>query len=325
MGINDAFDAYQSAVDEDPEQVKLARSRRELFKSSLLGESDVTEAFGSGSLSRSTQLKPIHDVDVVIVYDQGEHPAWGQAGDSAGDALDHARAQVNRLLGATSGTEAKEVRLASPRNHAVKCFLDDPEDPDAFTVDLMPALRADEGTLLIPEKHSRLWVPANPEYLIRQVAQRQLEWRHFRPIVRILKRWRQSAPVPGGVKSLVMEVLALSCLPGAGSRADALKTFFTSAAVRVHEGVSDPAELCGPIQPDLDITSLSDALAAAAELADRACAAADDGDTGGAQRLWQELLGEDFPAPEEQGTEKAAAFAAPTLITPRRIKDAPQG
>lgn len=325
MGINDAFDAYQRAVNEDPEQVKLARARRELFKGALLGEPDVTEAFGSGSLSRSTQLKPIHDVDVVTIYAWDDHRDWGAAGDSAGDALDHARAQVNRLLGASSGTEAKEVRLASPRNHAVKCFLDDPEDPDAFTVDLMPALRQPDGSLLIPEKNSRMWVPANPEYLIRQVAERQSQWSHFRPLVRVLKRWRQSAPVPGGVKSLVMEVLALTCLPGSGNRADALAAFFTSAAVRVHEGVNDPAGLCGPIQPDLDVVGLSDAFAAAADLAERACAAAAEGDTGGAQRLWQQVLGEQFPAPAQESSSKAATFTAPVLIAPRRLKDAPQG
>lgn len=325
MGINDAFDAYQRAVNEDPEQVKLARERRELFKGALLSESDVAEAFGSGSLSRSTQLKPIHDVDVVAVYAWDEHPGWGSSGDSAGDALDHARAQVNRLLGAGNGTEAKEVRLASPRNHAVKCFLDDPEDPDAFTVDLMPALRQSDGSLLIPEKRSRIWVAANPEYLIRQVADRQGEWSYFRPLVRVLKRWSQSAPVPGGVKSLVVEVLALTCLPGTGTRADALAAFFTAAAVRVNEGVSDPAGLCGPIQSDLDAVALSEAFAAAADLAERACAAAADSDTGGAQRLWQQVLGEDFPAPAQEASAKTAAYTAPVLIAPRRIKDAPQG
>lgn len=324
MGMDDAFDAFQRAVNEDLDQVKLARARRELFKSALMSEGDVTESFGSGSLSRSTQLKPIHDVDVVVVYDPAEHPSWGSEGDSAGDALDYVGSQVNRLLGATHGDVAKEVRLAAPRNHAVKCFLDDPDDPDSFTVDLMPALRHSDGTLLIPEKRSSLWVPADPEYLIREVAKRQGEWSHFRPLVRVLKYWRLTAPVPGGIKSLVMEILALDCLPGAGNRTDALKTFFTAAAVRVHEGVTDPAGLCGPIQPDLDTTSLSAAFGEAADTADRACAAAADGDTGGAQRLWQELLGDDFPAPEGS-VAKAAVYSAPTLIAPRPIKDAPQG
>lgn len=80
MGIDDAFDAFQKTVNEDIDKTRLARERRDLFKTALLSEPDVVETFGSGSLSRSTQLKPIHDVDVVIVYDPDEHPEWGNDG-----------------------------------------------------------------------------------------------------------------------------------------------------------------------------------------------------------------------------------------------------
>src|SRR5258708_32093039 len=124
MGINDAFDELQAEVNADIDQVKLARERRDTFKKAMSGEEDVLETFGSGSLSRSTQLKPIHDVDIVVVYDVTAHPDWGAPGDSAGEALDHAGDQIHRLLGQTYGTVAQEVRLAVPRNHAVKCFLD---------------------------------------------------------------------------------------------------------------------------------------------------------------------------------------------------------
>ncbi|MEU3571254.1 hypothetical protein AB0E96_22950 [Kitasatospora sp. NPDC036755] len=327
MGIDAAFDAFQRTVNEDIEQVKLARQRRDIFKRALLSESEVTEAFGSGSLSRSTQLKPIHDVDVIAVYDASLYPHWGTPGDSAADALDHARRQINRLLGATHGTFAQEVRLADPRNHAIKCFLDDPDDPDAFTVDLMPALRQADGSLLIPEKLNNVWVPANPEYLIAKVADRQAEWGHFRPMVRVLKDWRQTAPVDGRVKSLVMEVLALHCLPTGGNRANGLKSFFTSAAVHVREqGVHDPANLCGPIQPDLNTPSLAAAFDDAADIADRACAAAAAGDTDGAQRMWQQILGDNFPAPAAPAKKASAAVSsAPALLVSRPVKDAPQG
>jgi hypothetical protein len=50
----------------------------------------------------------------------------GQPGDSAAEALEVLSAKVNKLLGATNGTAEKLVRLASPRDHAVKCFIDLP-------------------------------------------------------------------------------------------------------------------------------------------------------------------------------------------------------
>jgi hypothetical protein len=190
MGLAEAFDEFQKSVDADREQVVLARDRRDIFKKAFGLESDVTEVFGSGSLRRSTQLKPVHDVDLVIVHRQDDHPDWGQPGDSAALALDHVRQRVNSLLGATSGSVETLVRLARWRNHAVKCFIDDPDDPDAFTVDAMPTLRQANGTLLIPEALNSTWVTADPEDLIRRVAEHQSAWPYFRPTVRALKQWR---------------------------------------------------------------------------------------------------------------------------------------
>lgn len=324
MGVDDAFDEFQKTVNEDIDKTRLARRRRDLFKAALLSEPDVVETFRSGSLSRSTQLKPIHDVDIVVVYDPAEHPDWGFSGSSSEEALEHIRTQVNRLLSRANGTHDKVVRHTLLRNHAVKCFLDDIDDPEAFTVDVMAALRQRDGTLLIPEKLSTRWVPANPEFLIDLVAQHQRDWPHFRPLVRVLKQWRHTVRVEDRIKSLVMEVLALNCMPKAGNRATALKTFFTAAADRVHEGVSDPAGLCGEIQPDLDREGLSAAFTEAADLADQACAAASGGDTDTALRLWQTIFGNGFPAPTAPA-KTPALITAPALITPRPIKDAPQG
>lgn len=324
MGLDDAFDEFQKAVDADPEQVKLARERRDLFKTAFGPEGDVAEVFGSGSLRRSTQLDPVHDVDLVIVYHPEEHPEWGQPGTSAKDALSYVGGRVNYMLGATHGVVDTLVRLASPRDHAVKCFVDDPDDSEAFTVDAMPALRQTDGTLLIPEVRSENWVKADPEDLIRRVKDHQDDWKYFRPMVRLLKQWRHSVSVEGKIKSLVMEVLALECMPRSGSRPAALRAFFTAAAVRVNTPIEDPAGHCGLVQPDLDVVGLRDALDEAAEIAAQACAAAADGHTDEALRAWQQILGADFPAPV---TPKKATpvVTGPLLITPRPVKDAPQG
>lgn len=320
--IDGAFDARQLAVNADFQQVKCARERRELFKQAFRGEQDVQEVFGSGSLARSTQLKPVHDVDMIIVFDPTDHPDWGSAGASSLAALEHVAARTRALIG-PQGTVASLVRQVNVagRDRAVKCFVDPPDAPDAFTVDAMPALRQGDGTLLIPSARNGAWNTADPEYLIKAVATAQAEWQHFRPTVRVLKDWRLDLGTP--VKSLVLEVLALKCLPRSGGRADALRQFFTASAVEVNYGVSDPAGHCGAIQPDLDVSRLSAALGQAGRTADLACTAAADGDTTGALRLWQSIFGPDFPAPEP--AKVGPGVAAATLIRPRPIKDAPQG
>lgn len=342
MNVEAAFTQYQKSVNADIEQVRKARRRRDLFKSAFLSEPDVVEVIPSGALARGTQRKPIHDVDTIIVFNGDDHPEWGQPGESAADALSYVGGRVNDLLGATNGTKAQAVRLALPRNHAVKCFLDDPEDPDAFTVDAMPALRRD-GMLLIPEKLSHKWIPADPEYLIAQVAQAHRTWKFFAPVVRDLKDWAAPLLSNPKVKSLFMEVLALECLPLEGERAQALARFFTAAAayVRSHT-VQDPARVCGPIQADLDVEALAEHLDTAASTAADAVEAEARGAITTATTLWQKILGPGFPISDDgdgdDGAGDGGPDPSPNLFTglsvapaltqglqPRPVRDLPQG
>lgn len=318
MSILQAFTDYQKTIDADPEQVNLARARRDIFVSAFASADDVVDVVKSGSLQRSTQLKPIHDVDIIAVFDHPSHSVWGQPGDSSSDALSRVHDIATELLGATHGTVDRLIRLAKPRNRAVKCFIDSPEDQNGFTVDVMAALRQEDGTLLLPSTRDRVWTTADPEFLIAEVVTRQSEADYFRPLVRLLKDWRLGVPVDGKIKSLVIEVLALECLPTDSNRPHALRSFFTAAAVRVNEPIVDPAGYCGPIQPDLDITALRTAFESAADLADLACTRASRNDTAGAQRAWRELFGEKFPAPP-----KPVGPALP--VVPPPIRDAPQG
>jgi hypothetical protein len=317
MGVFEAFDEYQKTVDADPVQVKLARDRRAIFTGALSAYDDVVEVIGSGSLQRSTQLKPIHDVDLIMIFERSEHEDWGLPGESSAAALEEVRSRVSAKLGATNGEVDKLVRLAKPRNRAVKCFIDPPEDEDAFTVDVMPALRTDDGHLLLPSTLEKAWTEADPEWMIRTVATKNAEWSHFRPMVRALKKWRKSTGIE--IKSLVMEVLAVNYLPLGPNRPEALRAFFTSAAVQVNLGVTDPAGFCGPIQPDLDLAALSAALSDAADNATKAVAAAGNNDQDGAQRYWQKVFGDDFPAPPATSNSPSA------IATAVAIKDSPQG
>lgn len=330
MNLTNAFDQFQTAVNADPVQLKEARRRRDLFGEAFGGEEDVTETFPSGSLARGTILEPIHDVDIVMLFEADAHPEWGQPGDSARDALGDVAARVNMLLGATNGTIAREVRLASARNHAVKCFLDDPDAELPFTVDAMPALAQGDGTLLIPESRSSRWIAADPRDLIRRVAERHKRWNRFVPLVRVLKHWNASV-ARAGMRSLVVEVLAYNCIPdaystadGAEHRPDALSRFFTAAVVAIDEPVSDPAGLCGVIQPDLDVEVARGALQDASDGAYLALAAERRGDTDAAICQWRKVLGDLFPEPPG-GCDKGTSGRPAVAVAPRLIRDTPQG
>lgn len=319
MTIFESFATFQSVVNADPDQVAEARRRRRVFESALTSEADVAEVVPSGSLARGTHKDPIHDVDLIVVYDANEHETWGSSGSSAHEALDHARAAVNRLLGISAGTVDQLVRLARPRNHAVKCFLDDPEDERAFTVDVMPALRTKRG-FLIPEALNERWVDADPEFFIAEAARKHSEWSQYAGVVRMLKFWgAQQAPLK--IKSLVMEVLALEHLSTDLNRPTAIRNFFTAAAFQIDSGliVEDPANLCGPIQSDLDMDEFGSRLRVASNAAIDAGAAQVANDDARASQLWREVFGDEFME------IIAAAGGATVPDGPRTVKDSPQG
>jgi len=326
VDIEQAFNTLQTNVNAEPEMVKEARRRRNLFINAFETLDDVDRGRVSGSLARGSQIDRIRDVDTYIEFDPTKHASWGTPGTSAQEALDYTQTKVRELLGATEGSFDQVVRLANTRNHAVKCFLDDPDDPDGFTVDVMPALKHADGTLLIPEARSNCWVPANPQYLIDEVAARHARWNRFVPVVRLLKRWTREQAT--GIKPLVLEVMSLRHLPEASSRGEALKKFFAAANYHIAWPVVDPAGLCGEIQPDMDNAAAQKFLGEAAEISFRAEDARERGEIDEAACLWRKLFGDAFPEPEAGcgGIEWGGAIGGIAGVSrPRKPKDTPQG
>lgn len=336
MDIEGAFNSLQRNVNAPDDVVVEARDRRNLFINAFETLADVERGRASGSLARGSHINPIKDVDTYIEFDEAAHPDWGQPGDSAAAALDYTRDKVNELLGATNGSYNQCVRLARWRNHAVKCFLDDPDDPDAFTVDVMPVLPQGDGTILIPEAANSRWLLANPQRLIDEVATRHAEWRYFVPIIRLLKHWTREKNT--GIKALVLEVMTLDHLRRAETRGEAVARFFAAAASAIQYPVTDPAGLCGEIQPDLDRDEARKHLEVAAEIARRARDAQARDETDEAGCLWRQIFGSAFPEPDG-GCSKYLNVAIGGAIGggivhqprphprphPRPIRDTPQG
>lgn len=330
MSVSSGFDSLQTEANADPEAVTEARRRRDVFSTALGGLDDVVEVVPSGSFARSTHRDPIHDVDLLVIFDLEYHTDWVQPGESALAALEHTRTKTKKLLG-NFGEDGKEVRITGLRNHSVKCFLDKPDATDAFSVDLTPAIRRPAGGLWIPEKNSEDWITSDPEKLIELVTDRHAVWNQFRPLVRVLKLW--NAANGKTMKSLVVEVLALHYLPVHEDRGKAIEMFFTSAAGAVLSAVCDPTGHCGEIQPSLDRQKANETLLEAADLAWRGNAAADRGDTATARCLWNQVFGDAFPKPPGGCTGSGPSAVAATAVAvtglasrPKRpIRDAPQG
>jgi hypothetical protein len=327
MNLTQAFKVLQASVNADPDVVNVARRRRDVFRAAFHGEHDVVRTFASGSLARGSQISPIKDVDLLVLYDEAEHLDWNQPGESAEAALEHTRTRIKDLLG-NGGREddVEAVRHTMVRDHAVTCWLDDPDDDDAFTVDVVPALNRPEGGFWIPEKSSRLWIRTDPLYLVYLVLDaHERSDRSFVPLLRDLKRWsRDHGKI---LKGLTMEVLALDHLPRDEPRHVALEQFFVAAAEAVYQPIEDPAGHCGEIQPDLDRDAANKALREAGDLAWRANRAADRDDHKTAICLWRKVFGAVFPEPAG-GCGNGRPGGLPPVVVPvpqRPVQDLQQG
>ena len=320
MSVESGFNSLQTTVNVDIDDLAEARRRRNAFCDELVKEDDVIEVRPSGSLARGTHKDPVNDVDLVVVFDAAAHPDWNQPGPSAEAALAHLQDAVRRRLG-SDGTG--DVRLTKPRNHSVKCFLDDPGDPDAFTVDVTPAIVRVEGGIYTPESKSADWVASDPQHLIDRVAKRHEDWNEFARLVRVLKRWNTDHGAH--LKSLTVEVVALTHLPVA-ARPNAIAAYFAAPQEAVWDPSEDPAGLCGPVQPDLAAGPASEGRAKAADLANRAVEAEANGEKQNAQCLWRQLFGDIFPEPYGGcGGGGAGAAAIDAVVPKRRVVDSPQG
>jgi Nucleotidyltransferase domain len=303
MRVDEAFDIFQGKIDADASHVRKARHRRDLFSDAFKDLEDVRQVIPSGSLARGTQLDPIHDVDLIVVFDAAVHPDWGGTGVSAGSALSYVQEWVRLLLGDHGSVFRRAVGETLVRNHVVKCFLDprflaqDPDFKSFFAVEVMPALRAN-GALLVPERKKDQWQTVDPEWLIAEVRNRQERWRYFVRMIRVIKFWMRH--VDSGVKPLAAEVLALNCLPDLISglpRSVALQRFFTAASTTVMLAVRDPAGHCGEIQPDLKRIHVSDLLKEAAGIAATAVTWEQQDEDHQAICCWRAVFGDNFPLP----------------------------
>jgi hypothetical protein len=338
MTLTECFRVLQDNINADPKQVEEARARRRMFEAAFATVDDeVNDSVPVGSLARGSQIEPINDVDLLVEFNPGAHPSWGQPGESANDALERTRTLVNDLLGSEEklrelfGPDAEGmrwVRHTRLQNHAVKCFLDDPEEDDAFTVDVVPALPREGRGFWIPERESRKWIETDPVYLVETVLERHGGYGEgqFVQLIRVVKRW--SLDHDKVIKGLTIEVLALDYLKDE-PRPKALARYFQSALEHIWEPILDPAGLCGQVQPDLDCSAAESVLREAADLSARAIAAADQGDETKAQCLWWKLLGDVFPEPDGGCDKHLGAAAGSTfgIVTNggRTVQDVEEG
>jgi hypothetical protein len=315
MESDDGFRSFSQAIASDPIGILLAKWRRDVFIRKLKQLPDVVDVIPSGSLTRGTQIGPVHDVDLIVVFDSAQHPDYGIKGKS-GKAAESAQAAITHLenglleqLHPWRGAAGGLLKGTEQRTHVVKYQGDWAGPfkeiiPTAPPVDVMPAVR--EGShLLIPERGTG-WIDVDPEKLIRQVEQRQREWKYFTEVVGMVKAWAKLNHLR--MKNLAVEVMVLKYCPRPRlfetlSCGEAVARFFETAAKKGITSLKDPAGRCGEIDPRINFGKLRSALKDAADLARQAMDAEHTwknrsyavGEVTHPDVFWRKLFGQKYP------------------------------
>jgi hypothetical protein len=314
MESDDSFRAFGREIQSDPISVLLAKWRRDAFIKDLEGRPDVVEVIPSGSLARGTQIGPVHDVDLIVVFSPSEHQDYGHGSDSARAAMDHLESSLQAARHPWPVAERPLLTETEQKRHVVKCsgVSTGPFEniiSSGPPVDVMPAVRPG-GHLRVPEDGNS-WIDVDPEGFMRLVAEREREWEYFTEVSKMVKAWAEHNHLD--IRNLAIEVMVLRYCPRPRffqtlAVGEALAQFFENAAQAHITSLRDPAGWCGEIDPRLDYAGLRRALGQAADLSRRAMNAeyARASRFDPADRVphpdvfWRELFGNKYPKARER-------------------------
>jgi hypothetical protein len=319
MESDDGFDAFSREIESDPLGVLLAKWQRDEFTRKLKRIPGVIEVIPSGSVARDTLIGPVHDVDLIAVFDESALPGYGPAPESARAAMTYLENKLLEQLHPLSGAEAL-IKGTEQRTHVVCYGGSGPYAefiPSAPPVDMMPAVRKDphllgKSHLLVPElsEGGGKWIDVDPETFMREVEQRQREWKYFTDVIKMVKAWAEHEHL--NMKTVAIEAMVLKYCPRPRmfetlSRGEAVARFFEAASKARITSLKDPARR-REIDPSMNFGKLQRELKAGAGLARQAM----DAEYAWKNRFqlmqeathpdvfWRKLFGRDYPKARER-------------------------
>ncbi|MBM7331508.1 nucleotidyltransferase domain-containing protein, partial [Agrobacterium sp. S2] len=176
MTVTSAFDTFDANLNLDPHERVQAQERHNQVRAVLERSGVIAGSFLQGSFARKTMLKPLKDVDIVVLL----KPDSGLQGpDGPARAM-----QLFRDLVAEQWPTAVFDAGEKPSAKALRVEFDDLD----FTIDLVPAFEGDGEWVLIGDRELRGWEPSNTRIQIRLVRERNGQTRkNFVHQVRMLK------------------------------------------------------------------------------------------------------------------------------------------
>lgn len=247
----------------------------------------------SGSYSRGTAIRPLHDIDIFVILDKQYHRDVYPS--AVGESPERCLARVQEAL------EKAYPNKSKPRRQRRSVHVD--MLGTGIGYDVVPAFEVRGGVFMIPDVDRKGWINTNPEGHKEklELANRRAGSK-LNSLIKLAKLWkrRQREQTPDfALRSFHLEVMAYSAFPAPPPSYPAgLRTLFEHVAAVVRLPCPDPSGAGPNIDQGVDQQErdkVCDAARAAADQARRALTYEEQGRHEEAHSLWRDLLGPDYP------------------------------
>ena len=291
LTVSQAFDKFKRRLELSATEQADASTRQQRIRSVMQGAFDVDHDFLTGSYSRHTKTKPLHDVDIFVVLNNDE-----------AHYLDERPNNVLTAVQTALAEEYGQQRVALQRRSVRIDFgvsLVDDLTGRVMSFDVTPAF-AQGDHYAIPDRTTGDWMPTDPRVHATKATDANAAFDgHWKPAVKMIKKWNDHHDKP--IKpSFLIEVMSLELLADwAGSYPRELKAWFATAIDAIDQTWNDPAGLGHPVNDRMATDASQRAVALLAlKQAEAACTQALNHDragrTGAALDTWQDLFGPAF-------------------------------
>jgi Second Messenger Oligonucleotide or Dinucleotide Synthetase domain len=283
---SEAFDGLNDKLNLDPKE----RAKAELFHRTLTGQLQtlqlIVSAFLQGSFARKTMIRPLRDIDKIMILPPSFASYRTEGGAHAVAAM--FVAEIRKLYPSATVDVGR---------HSVTLDL----GPNTFSFDMVPAFEGDDETsdVWIMDTKSGEWKRSNTRTLIKTISARNIAcdgmWVRLVRQLKYLVREQVGVAIPG----LHLEALAYILITQTCSYNDAMTKVLTEAGAILRSGYKDPtgAEQLSSKIPLTERNALADRFDVLGRCALRAQEHTRNGEHSKAIAIWHDIFGDCFTKP----------------------------
>lgn len=290
--VAQAFEQFIQRLELSEGERSAAQRQERLVFEALRQRLGPRESILSGSYGRKTAIRPLHDIDLFLIFPKGKElrPGTGVLRTPIMLLEDVKWALENAFPG-------KKARL---QNRSVNIEF----TGTGIGFDVVPALDDQDGRgyYLIPDQSLGRFIPSNPRRHIDVCNEaNERSAKQLKPLVKALKCWNEKQE--RRMRSFLLEVMAYRAIrtfrpdPGLCVYAQGVKHLFAFMSEHILESWDEPAGLGPAVNAGVEKGHLAQGqqrLTGAARTATRALEAERKGNMADANLLWRELLGEAY-------------------------------